>query len=193
VALPAVLPRLEHLPGRRVLIPGCGLSSMGEQLASCGWEVLNADFSPQCIAIGREQTRGLPGISWEVMDCRDMPLPDASYDAVVDKGTLDALMCGDGFDVDVPRYITSMYARARCARSTRGKFLVARHTLRRVWRESTCFTQVTRVLTPGGRFVAYSLSQANVLLPLLREAIPELTVLVEPAGKYRLFIGDRLR
>ncbi|KAJ1641449.1 hypothetical protein T492DRAFT_853112 [Pavlovales sp. CCMP2436] len=40
-ALPAVLSRLEHLePGRRMLIPGCGISSLGESFAGCGWEAV---------------------------------------------------------------------------------------------------------------------------------------------------------
>lgn len=135
VALPAVQARIEQPPrsGGCILVAGCGTSRLGEALCDEGWRVINADFSEACITHGRERTGPQERLSWEVMDVRALPLEDTSVDAVVDKGTLDALMCGDAFDSDVSRYMA----------------------------------EVQRVLKPGGHFVAISLSQPSVVLPLL--------------------------
>jgi ubiquinone/menaquinone biosynthesis C-methylase UbiE len=154
-ALSAVCAHIDALEGRRVFVPGCGLSTLGESLAGRGWQVTNIDFSEACIRIGREQSRD-ERVRWEAMDVRELSFADASFDACTDKGTLDALMCGDAFDVDVARY-------AR---------------------------EVARVLRPGGRFVAVSLSQPSIALPLLR-GVSGWTVETHAFGKYRLFVGSR--
>jgi hypothetical protein len=36
-----------------------------------------------------------PGIQWEVMDACQMIYDEQTFDLVIDKGTLDAVLCGD--------------------------------------------------------------------------------------------------
>jgi ubiquinone/menaquinone biosynthesis C-methylase UbiE len=174
--LPAVCAQIDGARGRRALVPGCGLSRLGEALAERGWQVTNVDFSEPCVALGRAACAD-PTIAWAVADVRAMRcFADGAFDAIVDKGTLDALMCGDGFDADVPRYAA----------------------------------ELRRVLAPGGRFVAVSLSQPSIALPLLTLTPTAAPSTAEGAaadddgwavrvlkfegggGRYRLFVGQSL-
>lgn len=78
---------------------GCGNSSMGYDMVQDGYgNIVNLDFSPILI----EQMKAKypqPALSWHVVDVRELAenadtpaLGGAStYDAIVDKGTLDAL------------------------------------------------------------------------------------------------------
>lgn len=64
--------------------------------------IISVDFSPTAIADLSLKHEGLPMLQYEVADVRNMPqYPTAFFDAVLDKGTLDALMCGDQADTNV--------------------------------------------------------------------------------------------
>ena len=34
-------------------------------------------------------------MKWDVMDCRELKYNDESFDLIIDKSTIDALLCGD--------------------------------------------------------------------------------------------------
>jgi len=36
-----------------------------------------------------------PNMKWDVMDVRDLKYDDGAFDLIVDKSTIDALLCGD--------------------------------------------------------------------------------------------------
>ncbi len=36
-----------------------------------------------------------PNMKWDVMDCRDLKYNDETFDLIIDKSTIDALLCGD--------------------------------------------------------------------------------------------------
>eukprot|EP00668_Euglena_longa_P030234 GGOE01037669.1.p1 GENE.GGOE01037669.1~~GGOE01037669.1.p1 ORF type:complete len:257 (+),score=36.92 GGOE01037669.1:106-876(+) len=81
--------------GSRILILGCGNSSLGAQLYNAGYEnVVNVDVSEVCIAKMRAQCSSMPRMQWVVGDCTQLNFPSESFDVVFDKGTLDALLCG---------------------------------------------------------------------------------------------------
>lgn len=42
------------------------------------------------------------------MDACDLRFPDSTFDAAVDKGTLDAILCSEGFDWLVPRMVRGL-------------------------------------------------------------------------------------
>lgn len=42
------------------------------------------------------RTRGMEGMTWEVMDILNLEYPDSSFDVVIDKGTIDSLMVDQG-------------------------------------------------------------------------------------------------
>ncbi|KAI5349847.1 hypothetical protein L3X38_002751 [Prunus dulcis] len=78
----------------RILVPGCGTSHLSEHLYDVGFKAItNIDLSE--IAISDMLCRNAcqrPGMKWQVMDITTMQFEDESFDVVVDKGGLDALM-----------------------------------------------------------------------------------------------------
>ncbi|RKP07374.1 hypothetical protein THASP1DRAFT_17163, partial [Thamnocephalis sphaerospora] len=83
----------------------------------------------------RERTAGKEGLRWHVMDIRDLKFDNNTFDVVLDKGTMDALMCERG-DVWSP----------------------SEELCREVARE---VDEVVRVLKPGGRFVYITFGQPH--------------------------------
>ena len=85
------------LPERsmRILHVGSGNSKLPEDLWAKGYRNQRAnDISPTAIARMAERTRECDGLVWAVEDALAMPQhADGSFDAVVDKGTFDALSC----------------------------------------------------------------------------------------------------
>ena len=79
----------------RILHVGNGNSTLPEELWALGFRDQHAnDISPSVIARMAERTSSCTGLSWAVEDVRSMPHhADGSFDAVVDKGTYDALSC----------------------------------------------------------------------------------------------------
>ena len=102
---------LANLPlSAPVLELGCGTSSLAAQLHTDGWsDVLAVDLSRTAVdaASARHST---PGLRFAVADARDLSpvVPDGSVAAILDKGTLDAICCGDGFDYEAGRVGASL-------------------------------------------------------------------------------------
>ncbi|KAL8258500.1 hypothetical protein R6Q59_026453 [Mikania micrantha] len=78
----------------QILVPGCGNSRLSEQLYDAGFRcITNIDFSK--VVIGdmlKRNVRSRPCMRWRVMDMTSMQFADKSFDIVLDKGGLDALM-----------------------------------------------------------------------------------------------------
>ncbi|GLC57184.1 hypothetical protein PLESTB_001196300 [Pleodorina starrii] len=88
---------------RRVLHVGVGTSRIQVQMHYDGYvDILNVDYAPVCIQQLSALHASLPGLSYEVADCRTMPqFGDGAFGGgVLDKGTLDALLCGDSDEAD---------------------------------------------------------------------------------------------
>lgn len=86
----------------RVLMAGCGNSRLSEEMAEDGYaNIVNVDISGTVIDLMRERTSDVPQVSFEVMDMCELSYEDESIDAVVDKGTLDSLLCGENSDAQV--------------------------------------------------------------------------------------------
>ncbi|KAJ4779438.1 S-adenosyl-L-methionine-dependent methyltransferases superfamily protein [Rhynchospora pubera] len=94
----ALRPFLRHFvpTSCRVLMLGCGNSLMSEHMAMDGYtEIVNVDISSVVIDMMKQRHGHIPQLTYMEMDVRDMSLfSDTSFESVVDKGTLDALMCG---------------------------------------------------------------------------------------------------
>ncbi|CAH9120890.1 unnamed protein product [Cuscuta epithymum] len=77
-----------------ILVPGCGNSKLSEHLYDSGRRnITNIDFSKVVISdMLRRNVRARPEMKWRVMDMTAMQLENESFDVIVDKGGLDALM-----------------------------------------------------------------------------------------------------
>ncbi|KAL3925817.1 MAG: hypothetical protein SGPRY_003560 [Prymnesium sp.] len=101
----------QHLqPLDKTLILGAGTSRMTEELSSLQKQRLeatgvkgecsfvNIDFSSVAIGLLNEryQRMEITGIKNMVMDVRSLDIEDQSYNAALDKATLDSILCGEG-------------------------------------------------------------------------------------------------
>uniref|UniRef100_A0A7R9U186 Methyltransferase domain-containing protein n=1 Tax=Pinguiococcus pyrenoidosus TaxID=172671 RepID=A0A7R9U186_9STRA len=74
-----------------VLMVGCGSSRLSEDMAADGYdEIVNIDVSETIVRVMQERAQNM---SFYVMDMRKLEFTDEEYDAVIDKGTLDTLLC----------------------------------------------------------------------------------------------------
>lgn len=80
----------------RVLMVGCGNAVMSEDMVKDGYEdIMNVDISSVAIDLMRKKYEHIPQLKYLQMDVKDMSFfPDESFGSVIDKGTLDSLMCG---------------------------------------------------------------------------------------------------
>lgn len=76
-----------------ILNLGCGNSRMSEEMHEEGFsDITNIDFSQTCIRAMEEK---YSDIKYLEMDALSMQFEDSSFEAVIDKGTLDCILCGD--------------------------------------------------------------------------------------------------
>ena len=82
----------------KILNIGCGNSRLSEELSEEGYEdITNIDFSTKVISqmVERCKTK-FPKMEFKVMDVLDMKeFPNGTFNTVLDKGTLDCILCGD--------------------------------------------------------------------------------------------------
>ncbi|XP_036609309.1 eEF1A lysine and N-terminal methyltransferase [Trichosurus vulpecula] len=78
----------------KVLVVGCGNSELSEQLYDVGYQdIVNIDISEVVIKQMKERNASRrPQLSFLQMDMTKMEFPDASFQVVLDKGTLDAIL-----------------------------------------------------------------------------------------------------
>ncbi|KAM6218573.1 eEF1A lysine and N-terminal methyltransferase isoform 1-T1 [Rhynchocyon petersi] len=81
-------------PREKVLMIGCGNSELSEQLYDVGYQdIVNIDISEVVIKQMKEHNASRrPQMSFVKMDMMQMEFPDASFQVVLDKGTLDAVL-----------------------------------------------------------------------------------------------------
>jgi len=98
-AYPALRPILRACvpTASRVLMLGCGNSLLSEDMVKDGYQdIVNIDISSVVIEQMKEKHKDIPQLTYMQLDVRDMSLfGDESFDCIIDKGTLDAMMCGD--------------------------------------------------------------------------------------------------
>ncbi|KAJ7955309.1 methyltransferase-like protein 13 [Quillaja saponaria] len=81
----------------RILVVGCGNSAFSEGMVDDGYEdVVNIDISSVLIEAMQKKYQNRPELKYLKMDVRYMgAFQTDSFDAIVDKGTLDSLLCGN--------------------------------------------------------------------------------------------------
>merc|ERR1712039_579791 len=58
--------------------------------------ITNIDISMVVVKAMQEKYRDKPGMSYTQCDARAMELPDQDFNVVLDKATLDSILCGEG-------------------------------------------------------------------------------------------------
>ncbi|KAI9306242.1 S-adenosyl-L-methionine-dependent methyltransferase [Cunninghamella echinulata] len=134
----------EHIKNKdaSILMLGCGNSTLGEDMYKDGYKnITNIDYSETVIKNMQERCKDMPEMKWLEMDIRDLKFDNESFDVVIDKGTMDALMCDKG-DVWDP----------------------SEELVREVKAE---VDEVQRVLKVGGVFIYITFGQAHFRKPHL--------------------------
>mmetsp|Transcript_31680 Transcript_31680/g.53229 ORF Transcript_31680/g.53229 Transcript_31680/m.53229 type:complete len:273 (+) Transcript_31680:133-951(+) len=89
----------KYIPDKnaKILMVGCGTSNLGEDMFLDGYtNIVNTDVSPVCIEFMAKKHEKYHGMTYVVDDVCSMQFPDEHFDAAIDKGTMDTLMCEDG-------------------------------------------------------------------------------------------------
>eukprot|EP00939_MAST-03C_sp_MAST-3C-sp1_P002991 g2991.t1 len=89
---PSSLKKTSHA---RVVDVGCGTSTLSRELAKMYAHVVGVDVSKDIVACMRRRYCGVKALEFRCGDlaAEDCMLPDAQFDVVVDKSTLDAMLC----------------------------------------------------------------------------------------------------
>lgn len=70
---------------------------MSEDLYEDGFRnQVNIDYSSVVIKAMQEKHKDKPGMQFKKMDLREMDFPDEVFNAVLDKATLDSILCAEG-------------------------------------------------------------------------------------------------
>ena len=94
---PTLLTILQGFQSPRILIIGCGNSRLSEELYNDGYkQITNIDFSEVCINQMQERYSDYDGMKYYCMNICNLSFDNAAFDVVIDKGTLDSVLCGDG-------------------------------------------------------------------------------------------------
>ncbi|KAI7950324.1 hypothetical protein MJO29_008998 [Puccinia striiformis f. sp. tritici] len=128
----------------RICMLGCGNSSLSKDMYDAGFhKITNIDFSQILIDRMRSQhTENCPEMTWIQGDVRHLPFADSSFDAAIDKGTMDALMCAKGDVWDPPKEVVE-----NCKMEV---------------------DEVARILKPGGIFLYITFGQPHFRKPHLQ-------------------------
>ncbi|XP_072220320.1 EEF1A lysine methyltransferase 4 [Leuresthes tenuis] len=134
------LSKFQHLLGKlikkddSILILGCGNSSMSGDMYNAGYHAItNIDYSSVCISNMRARYSDCPSMTWHQMDVRQLSFSDASFDVILEKATLDAIMVEEKTPWEVSPETACFIHQA--------------------------LMEISRCLKPGGRFVSITFAQ----------------------------------
>ena len=92
-----------------ILNIGCGNSRLSEDMYDDGFSTIaNIDISKVCVDQMIEKYRDKTGLSWQQMNCTALEFPDEAFDAVIDKGTIDSILCGEGSTSNVGKALSEI-------------------------------------------------------------------------------------
>lgn len=89
-----LLPFLEEKS--QILVIGCGNSRLSEEMYDEGFtNITNVDISNVVIKAMQDKYKEKQGMSFAQMDVKALENAEGSFNIVVDKGTLDSILCGE--------------------------------------------------------------------------------------------------
>ena len=87
-----------------VLMAGCGNSRLSEDMFEDGFaNISNVDISRVVIDQMGDKYKDKPALTFQQMNVCSLEFPDESFDAVIVKGTMDAILCGEGSTANVAK------------------------------------------------------------------------------------------
>ncbi|GMH52473.1 hypothetical protein TL16_g01238, partial [Triparma laevis f. inornata] len=101
-----------------ILVAGCGNSRLSEDLYEDGYSsITNIDISRVVIDQMTDKYKEKPALTWQQqhsntarfarrssqMNVCSLEFPDESYDAVIGKATMDAVLCGEGSTANIAK------------------------------------------------------------------------------------------
>lgn len=141
----------------RILMLGCGNSMLSEDMYNDGYRnIVNIDFSSIVINNMKRKCQRLVDMDWIVMDITNMSFAPCSFDVVVEKATLDALLVEEK-DVWNPSEGT-------------------RNTM------DCVLSQISQVLRHGGHFISVTFSQPHFRKPFLAKSHYGWSISMQPFG-----------
>jgi len=80
-----------------ILMAGSGNSRLTEDMFEDGYSTItNVDVSRVVIDQMIEKYKDKPSLQWQQMNVCALDFPDETFDVVIAKGTVDAVLCGEG-------------------------------------------------------------------------------------------------
>lgn len=91
-----LLPRLQEQWDAEILVLGCGNSRFSEELYTEGFKnITNVDFSPILIKQMESRYSQYEEMEFTTMNACNLQFPANCFNAVIDKCTLDCVLCGE--------------------------------------------------------------------------------------------------
>lgn len=85
---------------------GCGNAEFSEDMYDDGYKnIINIDIASNVIDQMKARNKSRKNMTFEVMDVRDMKFEDNSFDLIIDKSTIDALLCGENSYINVAKML----------------------------------------------------------------------------------------
>jgi len=92
-----------------ILVVGAGNSRMSEEMHDEGYtSITNIDTSMVCIKAMQDKYRDKEGLIYQHMDLKNMDLQDGAFQCVLDKGTLDSLLCGEASTLNIQKALNEI-------------------------------------------------------------------------------------
>jgi len=94
-----------------ILNVGAGNSRLSEEMYEDGYQnIVNIDISFTVIKQMQELYKDkYPNMPYKQMDVKALAFQDNSFEAVIDKGTLDSILCGDGSGPNAAQMLSEIY------------------------------------------------------------------------------------
>ena len=97
-------------PSNQILHVGCGNSKLAEDMYEDGFlNSINIDISHTVIKAMQEKYTAKTTMRYLQMDAKKLSFEDNSVDAIIDKGTLDSVLCGENSTAFAQKVISEAY------------------------------------------------------------------------------------
>jgi EEF1A lysine methyltransferase 4 len=96
-------------PNHSILHAGCGTSALPFEMQSEGYtKITNCD---NCKTLVEDMRSNHPdnNMQWHLKDVRAMDYPSGAFGAVIEKGLLDSILCGDRSRIMASRMLSEVY------------------------------------------------------------------------------------